>query len=662
MPIRGLSLIVLVVLCAVPGSAAAAQSVSVPAKGPVVARDGSVVLTATDGEGRLCVGFADTRSVFEACGGKGGGVAVLGPANGSGDRIRAQYVGAAVAAAARSVEVRHAGALLVSGPTVAGEAYRGKRAGGVRFALVRLPPGAPLHGLRVRALDAAGTAVEVLAPEESPLVTDRRVLLSGRSGRTRWAVRGERSSALASSVVDLDHEDVTRCARVTIGGERGSESPGSCTGDAPRDAFDDFLAGGSGGADTTDRCRSRFRLVHGVADENVTGVSALLGDGRRVAARTAPFAEAGKIVYALVVPAGAAVRSLRVQRSGQKARIVAFSVPPLAVTCASEGGPFSEVAVTSNPFIGISDLIAALPAVTPVGPVTILPGSPSVRVADGPGESLCIALATQPFNAFGCVVVAPGFENLTGAVDSYTRPRALALALPASVATVRIAAKGGRPREIPTVAGDGYAGRYAGRVRFAAASISSSRELYRQELLDASGKVLHSETDDTVGADFTKPRVTASRRLAGAPGRPSLWQTSIRDSGHTVPCLALTTGRPPAKADRCEGARTGAFSVIVGVPCTTHRLTVAVTAAAGARVTADTGRGSRVLTLRRGAGLLTLPASRGLRSLSIARRGRRTVRAGIHAPPGAKQCGWKATPALEGAESAEHHMAVVAVR
>lgn len=641
---RGLVLTTLLALCAAPGSATAAPSA--PAKAPVVARDGTVALTATDDKRRLCVSFTDGGSFSESCAPNGAGVATFGS-----DGSQGQYVGAAVTAAATSVEVRRAGVLLASGATVAGEEYRGKRAGSVRFALVRLPPRAKLDGLRVRALDAAGTAVEVLAPGGSALITDRRVLLSGRSGRTRWAVRGERSSELASSVANLDHEAVSRCVRVTAGGGRSSESSSSCAGDAPLDAFENLFSGGAGGAGTTDRCRPRFRLVHGVADANVTGVSALLGNGRRIAARTAPFADAGKLVYALVVPAGAAVRSLRVERSGQKAHVVAFSVPPLAVTCASGEAAFSDLAGTSSLFTGISDLIAALPAVTPVGPVTTLPGPPSVRVADGPGESLCIALATQPFNAFGCAVVAPGFENLTGALDSYTRPRAFALVVSASVATVRIAAKGGMPREIPTVAGDGYAGRYAGRVRFAAASISSFRELYRQELLDAAGKVLYSETDDTVGAAFTRPRVTASRRLAGAPGHPSLWQTAIRDSGRTTRCLALTTGGPPAKADRCESARTGAFSVIVGVPCTTHRLTVAVTALAGSRVTADTGRGSRVLTLRRGAGLLTLPASRGLRSLSIARRGRRTLRIPVHAPAGAKQCGWETAPELAGRSS-----------
>lgn len=636
---RGLLLTTLVALCTAPGSAPAAPPT--PAKAPVVARDGAAKLTARDEGRRLCVRLSGDDAFSETCGEKGAGSATVA----SGDGTRPPYVGAAVSAGATSVEVRRAGVLLGSGATVAGEAYRGTRAGSVRFALVRLPPGVELDGVRVRALDAAGTAVEVLAPGDRPLITDRGVLVSGRSGRTRWAVRGERSSTLSSSVVDLDHETVSRCVRVTVGGDRGSSSSSSCTGGSPQDALGDLFTGALGGASIANECRPKFRLLHGVDEANVTGVSVLLGNGRRVATLTAPFAD-GKVVYALVVPAAAAVRSLRVQRSGQKARAVALSVPPLTVTCASGRASSFEPAETLDLPTDISDLIARLPAVTPAGPVATFPGPPPVRVADGPGESLCLALDAQPFNAFGCAVIAPGFEDLTGVVDSYARPRAFALALPASVATVRIAAKGGPPREIPTVAGEGYAGLYAGRVRFAAAAISSFREFDRQELLDAAGKVLYSDTDDTAGAEPMGLKVAASRRLAGTPGRPSLWQTSIRDSERTVRCLALTAGGPP-RADRCESTRSGgASSVIVGVPCKTHRLTVAVTAAAGSRVTVDTGRGRRVLPLRRGAGLLTLPPSRGLRALSIARRGYGTLRIPVRAPPGAKQCGWEATPEL----------------
>ena len=87
--------------------------------------------------------------------------------------------------------------------------------------------------------------------------------------------------------------------------------------------------------------------------------------------------------------------------------------------------------------------------------------------------------------------------------------------------------------------------------------------------------------------------------------------------------------------------------MLLAASCVTHRLTVAVTPGAGTRVLAGTG-GSRMraIPLRRGAGLLTLPATRPLTSLVYVRRGRST-RVRIGAPAGARQCGWSAAPQIK---------------
>ena len=87
--------------------------------------------------------------------------------------------------------------------------------------------------------------------------------------------------------------------------------------------------------------------------------------------------------------------------------------------------------------------------------------------------------------------------------------------------------------------------------------------------------------------------------------------------------------------------------MLLEASCVTHRLTVAVVAASGTRVRADAGASSaRPLRLRNGVGLLTLPASRPLRALTVTRRGR-TRRVQIRAPAAARQCGWKAIRKLE---------------
>ena len=80
--------------------------------------------------------------------------------------------------------------------------------------------------------------------------------------------------------------------------------------------------------------------------------------------------------------------------------------------------------------------------------------------------------------------------------------------------------------------------------------------------------------------------------------------------------------------------------ILLRAACTTRRLTVAIGAAAHTRVLADTGTATRrAITLRGGAGLLTLAPSSPLRSLTVI-HGSRTTRVRIDAPPGARQCGW----------------------
>ena len=79
------------------------------------------------------------------------------------------------------------------------------------------------------------------------------------------------------------------------------------------------------------------------------------------------------------------------------------------------------------------------------------------------------------------------------------------------------------------------------------------------------------------------------------------------------------------------------------MPCATKRLSLGIVVAPGARVVVDTGRGgSKPLRLTKGAAVLTLPPSVGLRSFTVLRAGRQPRRVLIAAPPGVRQCGGKA--------------------
>ena len=195
-------------------------------------------------------------------------------------------------------------------------------------------------------------------------------------------------------------------------------------------------------------------------------------------------------------------------------------------------------------------------------------------------------------------------------------------------------------RTIATVPAPGYAGIYAGRVRFAAATVGSTRELDSLDLLDAAGNVLHSEHDSASSPEDEVPRFAGRQRIAGSAGHPSLWQTNFGTGKSRSRCLALTTGQPPSRAGRCQTTRS-ASSVLLHASCQSHRLTVAVTVADGTRVRAD----GRAIRLRRGAGLLTLSSKRALHALTFVHK-RKSSRVRIAAPAGATQCGWRAAPSV----------------
>jgi hypothetical protein len=621
------------------GGAATAHAAATPPtpKSFVVASDGDTQLVARDDDDQLCVGIRTKTGDSESCDASAFGVANVG-----GEPDGARYVGVATPAAAATVEVRRAGNLVASARTVAGEAYTGKRAGTVRFAIVPLPAGTPVDGLRVRSLDATGALVAVASTDpDGDLVSDRHRLRSGRSGSVRWSLTANRTSTLTPSVLDLGHESVTSCIEARVSAHGSSSTSTTCAGLAPRDSLEIFGPGLAVSAE--DRCDPQFRLMHGVVDVAVQRVSFTLGDGSRRAARITPFGDGQHVLYAIVLPRAAAVRSVRYDSVPGGSRVVRLGLAPLAVTCASGdddlGLPLGSALLSpfSSPF-------ANLPAVTPVGPVTTLPGDPPIRVADGPGDSLCLAIGDRPFTVLSCSVVSPLFSELLGAFDDITAPKAFGIVVPAQVAAVRVGSLDGKVvRTIPTVPGTGYDGPYAGHVRFASATVGATSELNTIDLLDAAGTVLYHERDSPDDTDVSPPTVVSMRRVAGRSGQPSLWQTALRDDGSIERCLALTKGARPTRDGACETTRSAA-NILLDASCASHRLTVAVAVSAGTRVLADTGRAhARAIALHAGAGLLTLPSSRPLRSLTFVRDGKRT-RVRLDAAPGARQCGWSLAP------------------
>jgi hypothetical protein len=597
-----------------------------------VASAGKAALFAGDEHKQLCISLdvLDT-----ACAEPDEGVVTPGGLGASDP----PYLGAAVPAAAVRIEVRRAGVLLAGGPTVAGEAYRGVRAGAVRFALVRLPKAARTDGLRVRALDGAGSLISVIASDdEGELLLGRTRLLKGRSRSVTWSVTAEQLSTLTPSLLDVAHETQSRCVVVTLD---GTERSRACESGLPNESLAGIDLARAAGTDT---CNPPFRLLHGVVEGSVRAVDVVLGDGRRRTAHTVPVGD-GRRTYAVATGTGA-VRSVTIPGTG----VLRPGLAPFSAIC-TEGG-FTSLLLgslfpgTDSAALGPLALLLGRPPVRPAGPVTTIPGSPAMQIADGPADTLCIGLAGQPFDALGCAIVSPLVSHVLGVADNVLDPHALALAVPAQVATVRLSSTDRKlVRSIPTDPGSGYSGRYAGHVRFVAISLANTARLTRLELLNAAGGVLFVDSEGPADDDVTVPRVGAARRVAGRAGAPSMWQTNVRQGTRTKRCLALTAGSAPGPTENCRSS--GSDAVLLDASCVTRRLSVGIAVRAGTRVVADTGSATRrTVRLRRGIALLTLPGARPLRSLTFIRRGHKR-RVAIGAPPAGRQCGWHFSPDVE---------------
>jgi hypothetical protein len=319
---------------------------------------------------------------------------------------------------------------------------------------------------------------------------------------------------------------------------------------------------------------------------------------------------------ALAISRADAVRSVTIASAAGQ-RTVPQQLAPVALGCA---------ATKHQPLVRDTEFGfgATLPALTGVGPVTTLPGTPAVRIADGPADTLCVAHGDAPFTARTCAIVAPTLQKLVSVLDDERDPHAVTYVLPARVAMLRLArAKGKDVLSIPTVVADGYAGRYSGHVRFATVSTSRYDELPWVELRDAAGVRLYGQYEDRDGPYSVGRKPAAARRIAGRAGAPSLWQRPLpHDNPEALPqtCLTLTAGPPPAADKPCTTRDDP--TLLLDAPCRTRRLTAAIAVRSGTTVRAEIDSAPpRRVPLRRGIALMTLRPTSTLRALAFTRIG-----------------------------------------
>ena len=210
--------------------------------------------------------------------------------------------------------------------SIAGERYRGRQAGKVRFFLVAVPRGKEVA--LVRMFGADGALLGAVSPEDegAKLRGPVRLLTERRSGAA-MKLSAYTSRVLTPTPLALDRTEERACLRSSSRGGSSTFCP------APVLGYVLLLT-------VTPGCDRLGSMVSGVVGDEVTGVRVRLGSGRRVTLRprSLPASLApGPRYVAAVLPAGEAVRSA--SAVGAVAR-QELGEPPTDRRCGRSNGGF----------------------------------------------------------------------------------------------------------------------------------------------------------------------------------------------------------------------------------------------------------------------------------------------------------------------------------
>ena len=578
-------------------------ALAAPANAAEVAKVDGATLTANDDraddnrpDSDFCVSVKTEGSASETCHIAPGRPyeALVAQAPGSGRR----FVGGAVPVAVTHVDVERVDGVRVGADTVAGERYRGRQAGKVRFFLLAVPRGREVA--LVRMFGADGALLGAVAPEDegAKLRGPVRLLNERRSGAA-MKLSATTSRVLTPTPLALDRTEEQACLRASSRGLSSTICPPPVLGPV--------LV-----VTVTPGCGRLGSMISGVVGEEVTAVRVLLGSGRRVTLRprSLPASVApGRRYVAAVLPAGEAVRSA--SAVGAVAR-QELGEPPTDRRCGRSDGGFFAFA----PDIPESPVLPPAPGDQSAGEAD----GHRLVVRDAAGDRLCAGVDRLTGDDCGLPPADPRDIGLL------VRDGVVAAALPGDVARVRL--PGGR--EVATLPGDGYTGRYAGRVRFLLAEVGANT-LGFLRLLGADGRSLGRGVILSLDPEATRGPVT----LASGRG----WRLRGARFG-TLPCIGIgplnpygcVSGGPPA-------------SVLVTVGCSPRVAVLYGTLGRRNRSVTATLRGGRRLRAR----ILRVPKRFGggrAFVLALPRRAELTAvrldgkRYPMRVPPAAGQCGY----------------------
>ncbi len=270
-------------------------------------------------------------------------------------------------------------------------------------------------------------------------------------------------------------------------------------------------------------------MVGGIVPAGAATVRLILGTGAALDVPTAglPPAFGGKRGFSATIPVGLAVRDVTaLDASGQGLSRAALGVAPA-------GQPCGENDQGDDHFDG-----PLIPLAPPAGAATVASG---VLVADQGAEALCVGVGA---------LVAENCPPAPADSDEPVLVRAgdtVGGALSRDAARVTLRIDGGAHVTVATTDGAAYTGRWAGRLRFFAASVPAGRKVVGATIRNAAGTIIGESAKGVVEKRVNRRALLDRVQLIHETGRAAVRDRGRRRRHARAPVLH----RPaPGRADR----------------------------------------------------------------------------------------------------------------